>query len=141
MADDPLVLAFLRAQSHPSLDGFSVLVPLDTLDYTPRLAALHAARPDLVWDPEAIKQLLFASIRARGTHTYDELKPPWLANFGDARAYVPLLWFGTLDKLGDLPPKHDPQAEGALREAQQHYEATRQIKPSSLVAPRPRSTR
>ena len=139
-AEDPLVHAFIRTQSHPLAGTLfaNTFLMQGEVDAAPRLLELVAARPELVWDPALVEADLLASISEHGEHVLDDSVPPWLMHWGPARAGAVLLWFVTLRVFGDLPPKPDPWEKGVYEEAREHAERTKDIQPSSLVAPPPR---
>ena len=142
--DDPLVRAFIRAQHHPAAAELPAFRTDAGVDLSPRFKQLTDAHPELVWDPSAVQADLFASIKAHGDHELDDTPPPWLMAWGPATAAKPLLWFATLMKFGDLPgaepgapAQPDEHEKGTAEEERRHYEETKHIKPSPLVAPPP----
>jgi DNA-binding Lrp family transcriptional regulator len=138
VAEDPLVEAYLRTQSHPETGDVLTVETKNGENAATHLKALLVAHPELAWDPDAVQAAVLASIRQHGDHELDDSHPPWLMDWGPAFGASPLLRLATLRKLGDLPDKIDAWEKGVHDEAREHFERTKDVKPSSRVEPPPK---
>jgi hypothetical protein len=138
VAEDPLVEAYLRTQSHPETGDVLTVETKNGENAATHLKALLAAHPELAWDPDAVQAAVLASIRQHGDHELDDAHPPWLMDWGPAFAASPLFRLVTLRKLGDLPGKVDAWEKGVHDEAREHFKRTKDVKPSSHVEPPPK---
>jgi hypothetical protein len=109
---DPLVRAFVCAQSHPYAGELPSLPMVGGVDAAPHLRTLVASHPELEWDPERVQRLILESIRLHGHHEVDEGAPPWLMDFGPAVGASALFRLVTLRKLGELPGRFDAHEHG-----------------------------
>jgi hypothetical protein len=102
--DQPLVEAFVRMHHHPA-------APATLADFAlpgkapggPRFAELANQHPELTWDKQAVKALVWRAIQANGDHELDDATAPWLMHWGPSSAAAfALIVFVTYDALGSL---------------------------------------
>jgi hypothetical protein len=118
--EQPLVEAFVRTHHHPA-------APTELSSFTipgkapggQRFAELANEHPELKWDKQIVKALLWRAIQANGDHEVDTAKPPWKMYWGPSNgAAYALVIFATYEALGSLEGT-DPGADAARRQLEQ----------------------
>lgn len=129
----PLMRALVRVHHHPFAAKSFPKRSLAGVDVGPVFEAMVQADPGLTWNIDDVARDLIQSVReADGDHEVELEQRPWMTAWGRAIQPMFALWiFVTLRKLGDLD--FDAWEKGVYDEAIEHYERTKNIKPSRLV--------
>ena len=102
--EQPLVEAFVRTHHHPAAPQ-----ELPTFTYVgkaparERFVELSDAHPDLKWDKQIVKALLWRAVQANGDHEIDDTMPPWNMYWGPSHSSARALFlFLTYEAFGSL---------------------------------------
>lgn len=124
-----LLRALVRVSNHPRAPK--------TVVWDESIAAHVTEHPPLPWIDAVVEQnLIDAVIEIGGDREVEESRAPRNMKWGPASlAANALFLFKTLHRLGDLDI--DEHERATYEETVEHFEHTKDIKPSSLVAPPP----
>ena len=117
----PLVEAFVRTHHHPAAPpAFADFELPGKRPAGPRFTELAKQHPELKWDKQIVKALLWSAIQANGDHELDDASPPWRMYWGPSSAAAhTLVVFVTYEAFGSMEGV-DPKADAARRQMEQH---------------------